>query len=113
MGFPIGTGIPWELAPNGARPVRRLAIAYGPRDAKCQSKFCQPLHNSVGTTCTTSPKQLEVMELQDYSRPTYNKLVHSAMTRSTVVGVIHKLTVDEFFDHTNTPTTCRGEIVPD
>jgi len=38
------------------------------------------------------------MELEGYSRPTYNKLVHSAMTRSTVLSVIHKLTVDEFAD---------------
>ena len=35
------------------------------------------------------------MELEGYSRPTYNKLMYSAMTRSTVVGVIHTLTVDE------------------
>ena len=68
------------------------------------------VHNSVGTTCTTSPEQIEVTELEGYSRPTYNKLVHSATTRSTVVGVIHKLTVDEFVDHTNTPTTFCGEI---
>ena len=70
------------------------------------------LHNSVGITCTTSPEQIKVMELEGYSRPTYNKLVHSAMTRSTVVSVtvIHKLTVDEFVDHTVTPTTCCGEI---
>ena len=68
------------------------------------------LHNSVGITCTTSPEQIKVMELEGYSRPTYNKLVHSATTRSTVVGVIHKLTVDEFVDHTVTPTTCCGEI---
>ena len=58
----------------------------------------------------TNPEQFEVMEFEGYSRPTYNKLVHSATTRSTVVGVIHKLTVDEFVDHTNTPTTCCGEI---
>ena len=32
------------------------------------------------------------------------------MTCSTVVDVIHKLTVDEFVDCTNTPTTCYGEI---
>jgi len=57
----------------------------------------------------TSPEQSEVMELDGYSRPTYNKFVHSAMTRSTVVGVIHKLTVDEFVNSTNTPTTCCGE----
>ena len=41
------------------------------------------------------------MELEGYRRPTYNKLVHSATTRSTVLGVIHKLTVDEFVDCTN------------
>jgi len=40
------------------------------------------------------------MELEGYSRPTNNKLVHSATTRSTVVCVIHKLTVDEFVDNT-------------
>jgi len=50
------------------------------------------------------------MELEDYSRAVYNKLVHSATTRSIVVGVIHKLTVDEFVDNTCTPTTCCGEI---
>jgi len=44
------------------------------------------------------------MELEGYSQPTYNKLVHSDMMRSTVVGVIHKLTVAEFVDCTNTPT---------
>jgi len=49
-------------------------------------------------------------ELESYSRPTYNKFVHSATTRSTVVGVIHKLTIGEFVDRTNTPTTCCGEI---
>jgi len=64
-------------------------------------KIFQLLHNSVGTTCTTSPEQIEVMELEGYSRPTYNILVHSATMRSTVVGVIQKLTVDEFLDHTN------------
>ena len=50
------------------------------------------------------------MESEAYSRQTYNKLLHSAKTRSTVVGAIHKLTVDEFVDHTNTPTTCCGDI---
>jgi len=37
------------------------------------------------------------MELEGYSRPTYNKLMHSTTARSTVVGVIHKLTADDFF----------------
>jgi len=34
--------------------------------------------------------------------------MHSTTARSTVVGVIHKLTVD--VDSTCTPTTCCGEI---
>jgi len=42
------------------------------------------------------------MELEGYSRPMYNKLVHSAMTHSIVVGINHKLAVDEFVDCTNT-----------
>ena len=86
--------------------TRSSAIADGPRDATCQSNSCQLLHNSVRTTCTTIPEQIEVMELERYSRPTYN--VHKATTHLTVVGVIHKLTVD--VDNTCTPTTCCGEI---
>ena len=65
--------------------------------------------NSVGTTCTTTTEQTEGMLLEDYCQPTYNKLLHSAMTRSTVVGVIHKLTVGEFVDHTNTLMPCCGK----
>ena len=77
------------------RPITRSsATADGPRDAMCQSRSCQLLHNSVGTACTISPEQIEVMEWEGYGRPTYIKLVHSATTRSTVVGVIHKLTVE-------------------
>ena len=58
----------------------------------CQSKSCQRVHNSVGTTCTTNPEQIEAMELE--CQPTNNKLVHSATTLSVVAGVIHKLNVD-------------------
>jgi len=76
----------------------------------CQSESCQLQHNSVGTTCTTSPEQIKVIELEGYSQPAYNKLVHSATTRSTIIDVIHKLTVDEIVDNTNTPMTCCGEI---
>jgi len=50
------------------------------------------------------------MELEGYSRPTYNKLLHSATTRSTVVW-IHKQTADEVVNHTNTPKTCCGKIL--
>ena len=44
------------------------------------------------SSSSSSPEQSEVMKLEGYSRPTYNKLVQSAMMRSTVVGAIHKLT---------------------
>jgi len=50
--------------------TRSSAIADGPRNTVCQSKSCQMLHNSVGTTCTTSPEQIEVMELEGYIQPT-------------------------------------------
>jgi len=46
------------------------------------------------------------MELEGYSGPTYNKLARSATMHLTV----HKLTVDEFVDHTNTLTTWCGDI---
>jgi len=39
---------------------------------------------------------VQVMELEGYSRPTYNKFVHSATTRLAVVDVIDKLTFYEF-----------------
>ena len=50
------------------------------------------------------------MELEGYSQPTYNKLVHSVTMRSTLEGVIHKLTLNKFVDHTNIPTICCGEM---
>jgi len=73
------------------------------RSVSVKSKYCHLLHNSVGATFT-SPQQIEVglIVLERHSQPTYNKLVYSAATRSTVVGVIDKLTVCEFVDHTNT-----------
>jgi len=80
-----------------------------PHDVMCQSKFCQLLHNSVGTTCTTHTEQIEVMELEGYSRPTtYNKLVHPVAKRATVVGVIYKL--DRRRVLLTTPSTCPGKI---
>jgi len=50
------------------------------------------------------------MELDGYSRPTYNKLVHSATMRSTIIGAIHKLTVDEFVDNICTPPTLHRRL---
>ena len=44
------------------KQTRSSAIAEGPRDASCQLKSCQLPHNSAETTCTTCPKQIEVMK---------------------------------------------------
>ena len=54
---------------NFARPscspiLTSSAIAEGPRDASCQLKSCQLPRNSAETTCTTSPKQIQVMKLE-------------------------------------------------
>ena len=55
--------------------TRSSAIAEGPRDASCQLTSCQLPHNSAETTCTTSPKQIEVMKLKRYSKAMCNKHV--------------------------------------
>jgi len=96
------------VLPQTDRATRRVSRNLAHRVASS-------MHNGVGTRhqslipYTTSSEQNNTNNgvIQCYSRPTYDKLVHSATTRSTVVGVIHKLTVDEF---ACTPTTCCGEI---
>jgi len=78
--------------------TRSSAIAEGPRNASCQLKSCQLPHNSAETTCTTSPEEIEVMNLEGYSGLICNKHVHSTMMRSSRfhchIGVINKLTTD-------------------
>jgi len=50
-------------------------LCYHRRTAKHDVwKSCQLQHNSVGKTCTVSPEQIEVIGLEGYSRPTYDKL---------------------------------------
>ena len=46
------------------RGKRSSAIAEGPRDASCQLKSCQMPCNSVETTYTTSPDQIDGMKLE-------------------------------------------------
>ena len=69
-------------------------IMLGPRNAMCQSKFCQLLHSSVGTGCTTNLQQIEIMELEGYNHQRLINFVHPATTRSTVKST--SSTVDEF-----------------
>jgi len=81
--------------------TKSSATADGPRDAMCQSKFCRLLHNSLGTTCTRNPEQIEVMELEGYSRPTFNKLCassHYSLDRRTCNTQARPST--SFVDHT-------------
>jgi len=54
--------------------TRSSVAADGPRDAMHPPKTCQLLYDSLGTSCTTNPEQIEVMELNGCSRPTCNKL---------------------------------------
>jgi len=81
--------------------TRSSAIAEGPRDASCQLKSCQLSCNSAETTCTTSPEEIEVMNLQRYGGPMCNQRVHSTMTRSRrfrcPVGVINKPPTNELW----------------
>jgi len=49
---------------SSALLTRSSAIAEGPRDASCQLKSCILPCNSAETTCTTSPKQIEVIKLE-------------------------------------------------
>jgi len=84
-------------------------IGSATADATCQSKSCQPLHSTVGTSCntTTNPQQIEVMELEGYSRPTCNILVvfnHDALDLR-----MHKL--DRRRALLTTPSSCHGEII--
>jgi len=97
---------------NNANDTRSSAAAEGPRDAMCQSKSYQLLHNSVGTTCITSPEEIEVMELNGYSRPTCNELCassHDALDRRKCNPQARPST--SFVSYSNTPPTCRGEIL--
>jgi len=79
----------------------RVDMLEGPHDASCQLKSCHMPRNSAETTCTTSPEQIEVMKLEDYSWPMCNKHVHLTMTRSSrfhcLRGVINKPTTDELW----------------
>jgi len=102
---------PKLLSQKTANNTRSSAIAGGPRDASCQLKSCQLPRNSAETTCTTSPGQIEVMKLEDYSGPMCNKHVHSTMTRSRrFYGCHQQPTTDWVVDITCIPTTCCGEI---
>jgi len=61
-----------------------------------------------GTSCSTYPEQIEVMELEVYSRPTCDKLRAFSHDAFTAAGAIHKL--DRRRVLSTIRSTCRGEI---
>jgi len=81
--------------------IRSSAIGEGPRDASCQLISCQLPRNSAEATRTTSPEQIEVMQLEGYSGAMCSKHVHSTMTRWSrfhcPIGVINKPTTGELW----------------
>jgi len=87
--------------------TRSSAIRDGPRDAMCQTKFCQLLHNSVGTSGTTNSEQRQWSWRVTVDRRVIN-YVHRDTTRSTAVDIIHRL--DRRRVLLITPSTRRGEI---
>jgi len=73
-----------------------------------QSKSCQLLHNGVGTSYTTNPEQIEILELEGYSRPTWHKL------RASSHGALGRLNYIHWLDRRRvlltTPATFWSEI---
>jgi len=63
---------------------------------------------TVGTTCTTNREQIEVMQLEGYSRPTCNKLYASSNYPSNVIGASQRLDRQRVL--LITPSTYRGKI---
>ena len=72
------------------RDEKLCYTAEGPRDAPCRSTSRQLLRNCMKKLHNKSRK-VEVMQLEDYSRPTCNKLCASRSCALIVVGVIYKL----------------------
>ena len=79
--------------------TRSSAIAEGPRDASCQLKSCQLPRNSVETSYTTSPDQIDGMKLEIQSEAMRDRLCalnHDAIESAPIVsGVINKPTTVE------------------
>ena len=69
-----------------------------PRDAMCQLKCCQLLHNSVRTSSTTNPKQIEVglVELAGYSRPTRSLVTRLGATTRLAAAKLGRLVLGQF-----------------
>jgi len=67
--------------------TREVLLLQTDRATRCISRNLVNRCTTVGRSCTTNPQQIEVMELEDYSRLTCNKLYASNNDASIVVGV--------------------------
>jgi len=74
-----------------ASSVNKMNKKQTDHTTRCVSQNLVNCGTTVGTTCTTNPQQIEVMELESYSRPTCNKLRASSHDTLPIIGVIHKL----------------------
>jgi len=88
--------------------THRKTCKNPPRNPQNRKKTRNHCCITVVTTCTTNSEQIEVMELEGYSRPTCNKLCSSGHDASIVVGVIYKL--ERRRGLSTTRPTCRGII---
>ena len=90
MGIPMGN--PHGDSHTHGSP-EKLCYRRGTARRDVSVNICQLLHNSLGTTCTTSWEQIEVMELKGYSRPTViNLCIQPRFARA-----IHRQLVWQYF----------------
>jgi len=77
----------WQNIDSNCHTTSSSATADGPRDALCQSKSWQLLHN-CRKKCTANPQQIKAMELDGYSWLMCSKQPRLVDCR---IGVVNKL----------------------
>jgi len=97
----------FDAATNGDVGLRQEALlSQTDRATRCVSRNLVNCRTAVGTSCTTNPEEIEVMELEGYSRPACNKLCafsHDTLDRRRVLLttlVHHRLCRGEIFQST-------------
>ena len=79
----------FDAATNGDVGLRQEALlSQTDRATPYVSRNLVNCRTAVGTSCTTNPEEIEVMELEGYSRPSCNKLwafSHDTLDRRRVL----------------------------
>ena len=76
-----------------------------------QRIYSRSLHWTVGCVVQLAYSIVQSGTAIRVTKSSRRRTARNLANCSTVVGVIHKLTVDEFVDNTCTLTTCCGEMV--